>query len=1328
MRLAIATLFLVLLFSESYAINNSFSSIEKLPIDFNAFWSDDTLVFPGTMEDMVAKLYIDNVNITERSDLNLTPSDEKNFQKSLTYMENAQTKIYAARIAKGRAEQFRSLSIALILLHPLPMSPLIISSAEVYYLVSIPNYKSTLDNARDALISSDASINSALERIAEAVATLEYAGAGYEGYTGKSSGTYSMLMEILAKSGEKNISEKNDFASLYSKTLYLTKDIREKFANGSFDFSDTYAYSKAINNSIGPNGLLNMSIVIDKEVRAAYHDMIAEYEELLFWAEMNESDALDAIKRAEDRGYSLIDAKMVFAFASNETIFRAPSERLVVAKDLLLRRGLEKGSHELIRDAKSVYGSKKRWHIGQAIVLLREALSKTNRAYVELLLAEEDVRLLIQNSEQLVNAEKQSTEEKINSFVPKNYEEAAALNQSRKFYEEGVRLCEEAEEKSYTNEGRTLQLRFKALLMFGNASLLLSEKSLREAKMTLNARDALHQLKETIEKAKRDELDVSYEENYLQEASALLDFADEEILLQIAQNAEKLIGQIYERAHSKYNLTEKRNYLLEFTEYMSESERDKFLFCERFVVGEDFPPESTLGHYAEIDRIYTNIILSIEKRKPDIIAENIEFTFSKHFDETLLLDENTKVTIELLLRNPLPFASSSVLLDIPLSQGYELLGADIYTKPAQIKDIAITASRITIKADIEAKGYYRIVFKTKQKIAQTTGRKTSQHISKDELIVQESIKIHSKSEAPLLTAILNLPSTPSSHRVFFNGIECDAYVKDNNLVVRARGLKEGENQLFVETAYPNPFSISRNCTLDSTTLCTIRVLSRDIELSSVPIVLIEPGTISDIRVVNLKTGERPEDLSTTKIGDAWIVRWTIGKLIPRAVEEYLLSYKVHNETSLIETMLNQSLLMNQSVENISNMGISSEALNALYALREMEATPQQPSQTFLSQSELLNRTREKAFETARTLDSLGMDENARDIEKLINLSYDYERRALENFSTTELYRALEILENTTLCEIAISQRDTLLNETAERKREALLLSQLADTTELVSDISNIETKIAAAGRYISESDCATALVQLNMSRGMLNQTETSINSRASDIYRHFENMSLSFQNLKQSLAYNENLFNNAMRITVDKNLVKDSGVNLSGFTFPDVSSQLRHLSNTFENLFENSKNRSKFVIENARNLRIAEEEYGEVVSARASLINSLRELNEKANISLAFASSQLKKLKEVAPRNAQYSDEINSLQAILEQSESAKKEGRLADSILLSSYVSKRVTFVISRIPKEENNLLPIVLISIALLVIVSFVMLRKPKKPPEPKVIPMNPPQRNDY
>ncbi|MEW6329419.1 MAG: hypothetical protein AB1468_04840, partial [Candidatus Micrarchaeota archaeon] len=789
------------------------------------------------------------------------------------------------------------------------------------------------------------------------------------------------------------------------------------------------------------------------------------------------------------------------------------------------------------------------------------------------------------------------------------------------------------------------------------------------------------------------------------------------------------------------------------------SDYPRFSEYERELVsGGKIQPRLALGRYKELQSFYAQLSNKLQTYSSRLLAEHME----KHaevkmfFDEVPELDRETPVTVSVSLANSLNLASTKpVLVEIKNNLPITPSANTITKKSSEISDVVFTRERITILlSSVEPYTTYSFSLSTGAVLASASSRAESfEYLRADEARKKEKIKFNAKTDLAVLKIPIRTQAYPHNARAFFDGTEANVSTALDNATIATVTLSKvdvGDGEVLFEYSIPEPYTIQKtNPTLVQSGAISritfdMSVSATTVELRDVPVEILEPPEANirerSVSVLGLGGAETKNlEIKNTNVG--LHVRWLVPRLSPGPPANYRVSYEFENQSAYAGTLISdvkklaeaKNLSSDASVQTaISRAEILAselkyadaigEAMRAQNLILSTSTDYVKTMKTNSLENELaqLAEFRMRANDTVDALMNAGyvgeaelMRAKISDADALVSQASLLRAQGKIEQATELVLKAKSALESAGVSKTLASKRSELAEQINNAKRIALLLGQLADTSALEKLVGEAEEGFALADSGIQNGDMTAALASIGASGEIMQNVSDSIDAISEAVFNRISSRRHEFKDAKLQLEKNLAALERALLITVDDTVRKGAKTTFSDIPAPSIkntaSSTAAHLENVFDAMGR-ARNKTSFVIENARSLALAEDELDTLRSLSSQAQTSLADLQKKANLSYENARLALKQVAEIARGDAQTNDEIGNLSARLAEAKKAAGEGRLADSVLLSNFIQSRSAYLLKNMPVKTGveTQSAIIVISLVLIAALAFIFLRR--------------------
>ncbi len=1326
---------------------SGFSEIEKIPTTYSYGWDPTWLLNPEEPYRWNRELGVRDANVTSKKVIDaLTDEERKAFSGSLARFEAGDRDVRLAKERLAEASFWRFF-----------YSMVSSDSNRLFFgvIASTRESEGTVFGLA-ALSESAAGGNDAMRVLDEEASRLEWAGAGMKNYTGGASGAYNSMKEALAAI-EKEQTVGDGLGNKYARTLGITKEISESGKPSEFgNLADAIELISASDQSVFSN-IVNAR----RDSKAALEQMETEYVQLERLCEGRISALNAEISRMKGDEYGSIDGERVVEFYDGSFRWgkgdRSPAESLKRAALLVDNKGFEQGAEQTIADARETARRKEENYLAVGIMKAGECLEKARGAETEIRGADALVATLLERARSLASQKGSSAKGAIEGFSPTTLDE-------KELYQSALSKYEKAEAKAETagsaKPGTALKTYSESIGLYGEVLAALSSPTVYLEDTRGTAKKSIAGLKKTLEKARADGLDVSVESDYADSAEGLLGVAKRGVLESIISTCKEYQTEIERRAQLKYSgLEDLREEISGSFEPgkrpIAELQDDYGLFEDyedKFVENGAISPRLALGEYKKLESFYERFSEKIARYKAVMIQKNLEENSESRiiFEGVQVLDGSAPVSVEVVLRNTLETGYSGpvapeVQLELAVSS------AEITEKSPEIENVAYADGKLLVLLKkVDPKGQYRVAFRGNKTIGETRSKNTEDRfVWPNALIRKVSLRFISKIGTTVQAGIA-LPERPALSSADINGVgaEVEVWPSGTGVVANVFGeSRKGDNLLTAEFVFQNPITVSKRAAESpfdaANTFSYVVDVSSNFAVKDAPVYVFEPALKEGDATVTGFSGSEPENLMIERSGDGGRISWTVGELVPGANSSFRISVKVNDEISLAKRLYNETEFLVRTL-NLSNTwagdelaradgmiqtGAYKKAIGILEEARdriEKELQGSEENQRLLDEelNALLKKIeaanlsisemRAMGYETANETKALEAAVEKYGASKLLASEGNYEEALAAAETGIEKVGKLGY-------EQLFRKRDSASSQLAMAKRNALLLSQLENTGGIVSEIEANEAILREAEAELGRGNYLGAMPLLEKAERGAANSSLVIDGMAEAWYSKFELLSAGYR--KSALQLKEQLQELGNAFMVSETRVGKTGAPEPSFSLNDAGKKIDGIAKHLENVL-GTKNGSEFVIKNAQNLKIAFDEVNELEALGASFSAEFLSLQNRAGRSRENSAMALDQLAEIRGGEEDIGKEIAVLRGYLSDSEKALSEGRLADSVVLSSYVQKRSASLLKLPKKDEgdSNALLVGGVSVLLLLgIVAIFLLRgrKAGPPPEPKSVP---------
>ncbi|MBI5158973.1 hypothetical protein HY992_02525 [Candidatus Micrarchaeota archaeon] len=1342
-------IFLFLSFTP-FSYTASMKEIETIPVYYNYYWNEAIILLPTDLITSLDSLHLNEAKIPTKEAFETAlerklGSEASNFSTEARLVGEAHS---LAETARSNAETQKLLIVgeSLVIVAggvttvtgvPEVGVPTMVAGSILYGASSMNEARASLDKAFRALEKTATATNSAFDKLVLEAEKLEFAGAGYENYTGKASGTYNKLQSIISAYRYANYSnatrqELDAINSKYVRALALSKSIKRALESKNISsIGSSHSLPGALNALAGEeDGALLELAELYFETKSALSSMFEEYSELEASAEEKLLQLSAEKKLFENDDLLLLDSEITNAFSSSEwtTSASTPTQKLRELGSLLNGRGLQPSVAQALEKARDLRKRKPRDYLARAIEQLETARALSMQAETLAQQIDSDAESILSNAELAESKQRVETDLLLASFTPSNPAEQLVL-------EKASALREKCIPPAGTRGKQALQL-YENVKIYSKIREMLSANY--STALEDSARSALSELEEATREAEDAGLDVEFEKQFVELAEAILQTASQETSESIREKAEQLLQQLEQRLESRTReLEAERERLLALLSKLDEEELSQAQLEEEYnaLLEDDIASPSTLQLLEE----------KISSRSTLILSKHFSKTAQTllSFDETPELDVETSATLLISLENDLPLSSEGKPLNVVIPTPFELPQTTrIHSKSSEILQFSLNSNKLILLLEQAEQGStYFVSLKFSKKFAETIS-KTSLvlSLSEKELRKRMLVKFRSDSGLPRLRAFAQLQSIPSTCRALFNEREAQCSltsIQGKPLLVELSSVEKGDGVFMLEYSIANPYSVRRTDiqVVQQGAKASIRFdasLKNNGEfLENIPVSLFEPLNsslnISTFTVRGTCTNPKSVSAKTTEAGI--LLSFECPSLPANSSCTFPISFTVEDASAYaralskdVRTALDSS--PNAELErqlaqanSFITQGAYSDAIKLLLATREktilMLAEYSPAQEAFLSQkaSELAQeasaipdlQTRAEVLELAQQANKSLNEDNFADASQKIAqagaLAAEYKKQPPE-------------------LEAAARVRDALWLELNELKNKHAILASLTGNASLSQELLlKLESDFQQLNDLINSQDYSSASLLSSSLNSSIQNASTKLDSLASDFLASFISKKPLFESNSQEASALFEKFSKALEITVE--MAKKNAFTPS-FNAESLEKKFKnssaHLQKTFKLAEANSQN-PEIIFNNSKDFATALLELNELNETISLLQSDYSLFSTRAGNSVELGFLALKQLGELASTNAQFQAERERLSALMRQANESLEAGRLNDALVASSFVQDYAGKVLSSSPKQLQNSsqnfseLAILAVSAAFFLLLVFIFLKSKGK-----------------
>lgn len=1347
-RLLALVLLFVMLASFSHA--SGFFETEKIPTSYPYTWDAKWLLFPDNAAQWTGELGISSANQSSKKVADaLTAEEKKAFSKSMSLLSNSDAYLASAKRLHMEALSWR---IFYQRAYSFP-------NGQFLAVIFVAKEDTAIVFSLKALSQAAFGINEALLLLDSETDKLEAAGADYSNYTGSASGTYNELKTAMAAIRE-NKTEGSGLGNKYAKTLWLAKGIATSVSKkGTLSLNPPGAFPAAMDTLSGTEGVFASIVKLRRESIVAFDQMNNEYSQLDGLCEAKAASVKAELARMDKDGYGRIDKQMVLDFYGGNFNWGAsglpPSESVVKTARLATNRGLDPGAEQLLSDARELVKAKGNNYLALGINTLAQCIGKTREAESQIEETDKLVGELKQRATQLASEKQKAAKDALDGFSPKNDDEKALYQKAKSKYDEAEGKIRAVR---YSNSGTLLSEYSEAIVLYGEVALMLSDPSANLENVRNKAKASLEHLKETIKKAKSDGLEVSEELDYAESVDWLVQTGKLDLLESVYSTCKMYESEIERKAANRYSDLDVLRAEIASSFGSDESpakelEDDYATFTDyelTYVENGTISPRLALGNYKKLEAFYQRFSDKISQYRAISISKSLENNAQSIilFERLPLVDQSVPVSVEITLRNGLGIGySGPVAAEVPLD--LEVRSSEIVEKSQEIEEVAYANGKLLVLFKrVEPNGYYRILFRSDRTIAQSKSPKISDELIGPQLLLHRvELEFTSKMDTTIGIS-LSLPDRPALESAELNGHYADIEttgIGEGTVVLIKGDAAAGDNKLLAEFTFQTPVNITKrvdeNWTTEEGTISYRVEVSSPFEIKNVPVYVTEPFLKGGEATVTGLFGWDPKDVGITKIGEGGQISWTVSELRPGLTALFRVSFSVDDEITTAKRLYNETMELAKAMnsrsaedelafaDSLIKSGAYKKAIEMLEETRDRldKSTQSQIDYENVAKSELekLAAQLSDANVTINQLREFGY--NATDLTSVLDSATEKYERSKELLGEGKTKESLSATSDGLAISAQISyspvfrRRDEVSSQLGKAKRDALLLSQLTPTEDILARISSLEQKLSEADSSLSAGQYGKAAAAIETANAGIANISASIVSKADSWYSTFKQQSIIQREILDRTDQKLDLLSRAFTIS-ETRVGKVSGLEPS-FDLEETRRQMdsadRHLSNVFDEAGK-AGNSTEFVLKNAANLNVATDELNGLSEIESRVAAELDSLRSRAYRGVDNAELAIAQLSELKSGDSGTEEEMNTLKTYLTDSGKAIEEGRLADSLALSGYVQKRVSYLLKVSPqkKDDSNIFLIGGISILLLfALLAIFILRGGKKKEEPQM-----------
>ncbi len=1315
----------------------SLKEIEPIPTYYNYYWDDSPFLLPTDLVPLLDALWLDEARIPTEEEVNSLLSRRlgqgaSNFSHEAKLIGDAHKLSKSARI---NAEKQKLLivgesimviggAVTSVASAPEVGVPTAIIGASMYTAYSMNEARGALDQAFRALEKTASAANSAFDKAAVEADKLEFAGAGYENYTGKASGTYNKLNEFISLSRQANASLTASTSQEYPylNALSLSKSIKASLAEKDIQqISSSHALSKSLNSLASEDGGAFMQLAeLYAEIKTAQSEMFSEYSELENMVEEKQGQLRAEEKKLKDDDLQLVDSGITQQFGSGgwSTSTASPKEKIRELNYLLNGRGVSPSAIQLLENARDLRGKKPKYYLARAIEKLENARALLSQAETLSQAIRDDADSLLSNAIKIESARRIKTDLLLATFQASNEEETKAL-------ERASALRAKAYPPTGTKGRQLLQLSENLEIYSKVIALLSQNRSSQSSTLQNSTRSALDELEKEAQTAEEDGLNVDYEKDFTESANSLAESAAEDALEAILEEAEKTLAELRARYGNELDELNARRAELLLLSSKLEDELPSLGLGEDFAnlkqLDEQFARNGELDQQlSEASHSLLNSSYSLLESK---IASNAQSILSKHLsknartqlvlDETPVLDEETSASLFISLENDLGLSTNGKPFYAIIPLQFDLPpSTQLVSKSDEIMQFSSSSGKLLLLLEkAESHSAFHASFKFSKKFAETISKtSTMLSLNERELRKRTLVKFHSAIQLERLDASLPLSSLPSHYRAVFEERDVPIHVsgvQDYHASITLSNIPEGDNVLMLEYTLPDPYNVSLKDIRvvpngsKATVIYDVELKNNGQYLQNVPVDLLEPSNstlgISTVNVSGTCTDPKNVSAKQTELGAS--IHFECPSLPEKSSCRFPVSFTVEDMNAYANALASDlrpaiELSGNSELEKqfsqamqLLEDGASDEAIRRLLAVREQARvilSSNDSKRTDFLDAEI-NSLSEQANEPSSLSQQLA--EEAKALMEKNDLGNASKKAAQAFFYANDSNQD----NNSLLRDSIISTRNALWLELNNLKNKNAVLTLLdADTALITRLVLQSEASFQQLNAFIEKQDYSSSFTLAFELNASLKNISRQIDFSASAFLSNFISAKASFE---ASSSKAERLFtqlNKALEITV-QDVSKKHAFSPSfdpALLESKFRNNTRHLQKTFQ-LAETNSGNPGILFNYSNDFSIALRELNELNETSALLQGEYSLLSSRANRSVELGLLSLKQLDELASGNEQFSRERERLFSLMEQAGESLALGRFNDALIVSSFVqdyARKMLDASPRKPPETAN------------------------------------------
>ncbi len=917
--------------------NESISYIRRLPEELRIVCSElnplDILFTKAGCLGAVDQLCLDSANPSPQDFISfLSPSEAKIYAQAIKHFEASNSKLLQAKKEKNdllfQISAFVTYmcndSLVTVTTSFLSVPATVIGCYSAVYHYDT-NARNIVKLSRESIEFADKGVNEVLDNLGKDSDDLYCIGGGYENSTSISSSAYDQVRDFIRfsklqlqpdpEAAEVEVSKK--WAVFSNRLWKYYEDIQDNsIYNSNPSSSSSCEFAALINETVGGKSPLKSLVDFHRQILIAKDKTLAIFQkekgevEILLRDAERESSLLKKEEYSKITSYFLLRFLDYNSATSSDERF-IPSNQIRVLNSEIYGEGFEHGAKDLYGEAIGIYQGKSDFYALRALEKLKLARYKLNSSLDRISEVKEVVDSIKIIAKDLAQSNKDKAENSLNIFDPKTSTDVQLLTNSHSKFDQGAKLFDEA---NFATTGQAVVNYKHAMDLFNESIKLLDGTSQAELAWQSDVNESLTLLDKSISAAKLDDIEVSAEQNLLDNAKSLLSISlSEEDYLTIKNSIDESVLTLLSKAKDKYAfLSDLRNQLKQKLSVISEfydtteikKRLDKF---EAYVSDDDFDTTLTLGRYKIIDSNYADI--------DKILSDKLRDSFSAYLAKTAkitryalsrsIVDEETDFSTDISLTNPYTLG-----LEDPIAVQIKGIPFDLsssVTVPVDVKAVPNEDGMSLFFKKLKQNSVYHINVSSSQKLVETVSQNVKRvSLSQGELVERIDVDVSSKDN--LENVHYKLKSLADSCAGYRNGRAIQTLSDYDGFDVNLGEIRKGNTQFYFVCRYYNPISIyeSNFEVVDQKISYLISIRSNIGSLEDVTASIFVPANIANNSIkIYEPTGVPAQGFTFFRSGDRYLAQWKI-KLLTDQDQMFSVTYEVSQLFDFVNKLMEET--------------------------------------------------------------------------------------------------------------------------------------------------------------------------------------------------------------------------------------------------------------------------------------------------------------------------------------------------------------------------------------------------------------------------------------